>query len=58
MIDLLLPSTDGGVLAQAVIAAALYGGLLYLVRRDRDLLLFVVGLATLTFAWFGIRALH
>jgi hypothetical protein len=56
--DLLLPSTDAGALTQAVAAAVAYGGALVAVRRDRELVLLVAGLATLTFAWFGLRALH
>lgn len=58
MIDLLLPATDAGVLVQAVAVAALAGVALYATRRDRELFVFVVGLTTMTFAWFGVRALH
>jgi hypothetical protein len=58
MIDLLLPATDAGALAQAVGAAILYGAAFVVARHDRELLLFVTGLAFVTFAWFGIRTLH
>lgn len=58
MRDLLLPATDGGVLVQVLVAGAVYGAALFATRRNRDVLLFVAGLATMTFAWFGIRALH
>ena len=34
------------------------GGRRVAVRRDRDLLWFVGGLATLTFAWFALRTVH
>jgi hypothetical protein len=58
MLDLLLPRTDAGALAQTVTAAAVYTGALVAVRRHRDLLWFVGGLATLTFAWFALRTVH
>ena len=56
--DLLLPRTDAGALAQAVGAAVVYTGALIAVRRQRDLLWFVGGLAALTFAWFALRTVH
>lgn len=46
------------MLAQVVIAAVVYLGVILAVRRNRDLLWFVAGLATLTFAWFALRAVH
>lgn len=58
MIDLLLPRTDAGVLAQLVGAVLLFGGLALAVRRNRDLLVFVGGLATITAAWFALRTVH
>ena len=58
MVDLLLPRTDAGALAQAVGAAVVYTGALLAVRRHRELLWFVGGLATLTFAWFALRTVH
>ena len=58
MVELLLPRTDAGVLAQTVTAALVYTGALVAVRRNRDLLWFVGGLATLTFAWFALRTIH
>ena len=58
MADLLLPRTDAGALAQAVGAAVAYTGALIAVRRNRDLMWFVGGLATLTFAWFALRTVH
>ena len=58
MIELLLPRTDGGVLVQVVVAVVLFTGLGFAVRRNRDLLVFVAGLATITAAWFALRTLH
>jgi hypothetical protein len=58
VIELLLPRTDAGAVARALIAAVLYTGALVGLRRNRDLLWFVGGLATLTYAWFALRAVH
>ena len=58
MTELLFPRTDAGVLAQIVIVAAVWVVAVVVVRRNRDLVWFVSGLAMLAYAWFGIRALH
>jgi hypothetical protein len=58
VVEILLPRTDAGALAQAVTAAVVYLGALVAVRRNRDLLWFVGGLATLTFALFALRTVH
>ena len=58
MRDLLLPRTDGGVLAQAVVMGVIFTLALVLVRRDRELRLLVAGMTALTGAWFGLRSLH
>jgi len=56
--DLLFPRTDAGVLVQALVVFPVLLGVLFLVRRDREVRLFVLGLTTLALAWFGIRAVH
>jgi len=58
MLDLLLPATDGGVLAQVIIVAVVAAGLLVIVRRNRDLRLLVVGITVLTFGLMAVRAVH
>ena len=58
MIDLFLPRTDGGALAQTVVAAVVFGSALVALRRNRDLVWFVGGLAVITFAWFALRTVH
>lgn len=58
MIDLFLPKTDAGVLAQAVGAAVLFAAAAIVVRRNRELLVFVAGLASITAAWFALRTVH
>ena len=45
-------------MAQAVAAAVFYSVALIAVRRNRDLIWFVAGLASLTFAWFALRTVH
>lgn len=58
LLELALPRTDRGAATQAVLAGLLFGLVLWRVRSDRDLRTFVVGLATLTLAWFALRTLH
>lgn len=58
MNELLFPRTDAGVLAQVIIVSALWLVAAVAVRRNRDLVWFVSGLAMLAFAWFGVRAVH
>lgn len=58
MNDLLLPTTDGGVYAQAVSAVVIYGVALWFVRRNSELVWFVAGLATLTAGLMALRTIH
>ncbi len=58
VLDILLPRTDAGVLVQVIVASLLFGNALWLVRRNRDLVIFVAGLATLTAGLMGLRTLH
>ncbi len=56
--SLLLPHTDAGVAIQAALAFLALGGLLVVVRHDRDLRMLVLGVAVFTLGFFGLRALH
>lgn len=56
--EILLPRTDAGVYAQAAVVFPALGIALLVVRQDRDLRTFVLGLAVMTLALFGVRALH
>jgi hypothetical protein len=56
--DVLLPRTDAAVLVQALVVFPAIAIALVLVRRDREWRLLVLGLLTLTTAWFGLRAVH
>ena len=58
MNELLFPRTDAGVLAQVIIVAAVWLVAAVAMRRNRDLVWFVSGLAMLAFGWFGLRAVH
>lgn len=58
MVDLFLPRTDAGVLVQVVVAVVFFTVLGFAVRRNRDLLVFVSGLATIVAAWFALRTVH
>ncbi len=58
LVDLALPRTDAGVFVQAAIAVPVFGIAVWRVRHNRDIRTFVVGVATLTFAWFALRTLH
>ena len=58
MSDLLLPRTDAGVVAQVVAAAAVYLIALLTARRSPELRQLIIGLATLTAAFFALRTLH
>jgi hypothetical protein len=56
--DVLLPRTDAGVAVQAAVALVILTGAFFAVRRNRELRQFVTGLAVMTLALFGLRALH
>ncbi len=58
MTDLLLPRTDGGVALQALIVTVLAAVGLVMTWRNRDLRLFVGGVAMMTYAWMALRAVH
>ncbi|MDP9019195.1 MAG: hypothetical protein M3N25_00050 [Actinomycetota bacterium] len=58
LLELLLPRTDAGAGIQVVVAVALFSAAAVAVRHNRDLLWLVVGLGTMTFAWFALRTLH
>ena len=58
MMDKLLPATDGGVAVQTVLAALILSAALVSVRRNREMRLLVIGLMTITAAFFALRTLH
>lgn len=59
LLDLFLPETDRGAVIQIIVAAVFWAVMLVLARRwRREYQLFTLGLAVITFAWFGARAIH
>lgn len=58
MIDLILPRTDGGVLAQLVVVTVLFATATWLARRHKDVRVLVIGLWLLAYGGMGVRALH
>ena len=56
--DVLLPRTDAAVLVQALVVFPALGLALVLARRDREWRVLVLGVLTMTVAWFGLRAVH
>lgn len=58
MTNLLLPSTDGGVLAQAITAGVVFVVALVAFRRWPTARLVSVGAALVIAGVFGLRALH
>lgn len=56
--DLLMPTTDAGVLAQAITAIVLIAVLLLATRRQRALRVVVVGGGVLVVALMALRAAH
>jgi hypothetical protein len=54
----LLPRTDDAVLIQAIIVFPVLLGALVVARRDREWRLLMLGLLTMTLAFFGLRAIH
>ena len=59
LLDLLLPESDRAALVQIVVAAVFWLVVVaWSLRWRREYRLFVIGLAVVTFAWFGARAIH
>lgn len=58
MIELLLPRTDAGAAVQAAVALVIFVPAVIAVRRHRELRIFVIGVGTITAAWFALRTVH
>lgn len=56
--DLWSPRTDAGVLVQVIVTIVLVISLVWVVRRERSLVLLIVGVGMVVLAWYGIRGLH
>ena len=58
MMDLLLPTTDAGVILQLAVVTVVAALVLWRIRRNPDARLFVIGLWVLSIGAMGVRALH
>ncbi len=58
MTDWWSPTTDAGVVVQVVVTILLGAALAVAVRRERSLVLLVVGVTMVLLGWYGIRGLH
>lgn len=58
LLDLLLPTTDAGVLAQLIIFLATGTGLMWRFRKRPEARLMVVGLSLLGLGAMALRAVH
>ena len=65
LVDLLLPTTDQAVRNQWIAMAVFWAAVFVLARRlmsrrpwGKDVLLLLIGLATVNLAWFAVRAVH
>ena len=56
--DLVLPSTDGGAIAQMVGAVVITVLAAVLLRRHRDVQLLAIGVGVVTFSLMAVRTLH
>ncbi len=52
------PTTDAGVVVQVIITLLIGGALGIVVRRERSLVLLVIGVTMVALGWYGIRGLH
>lgn len=52
------PSTDTGVFVQVTITMLIAAALVVAVRRERSMVLLVVGVTMVVLGWYGIRGLH
>lgn len=52
------PSTDRGALLQALLVVVLTAVVVTMVRRERSLVLLVVGIAAVLLGLMGLRTLH
>lgn len=58
MLDLLLPETDAGVIAQLLLVLVMWLGGLWSLRNRPDARLVVAGAGLLMLGLIGLRALH
>ena len=52
------PMTDGGVVVQVIVTILLGAVLGIVVRKEKSLVLLVIGVTLVVLGWYGIRGLH
>lgn len=52
------PETDAGVVVQVVVTLLIAATIGIAVRKERSLVLLVIGITMVTVGWYGIRGLH
>jgi hypothetical protein len=58
MHDVLFPATDAGVIGQTLGVLAATIAAVWLMRRERALVTFVIGVSLVLLGFFGMRGLH
>lgn len=58
LVDILLPRTDAGALAQVVVVAVAVVATLVVVRRSAEARLLVLGVGLVALGWMALRTLH
>lgn len=56
--DILLPRSDRAVVIQVALVIGMLGVALYLVRRERSLVLLVCGIGAFVLGLMGLRTVH
>ncbi|MEM9517169.1 MAG: hypothetical protein AAGA42_20140 [Actinomycetota bacterium] len=56
--ELWSPRTDGGVAVQVGLTIVVVAIAAWAVRRERSLVLLVVGAGLVLLGWYGVRSLH
>ena len=52
------PETDAGVVVQGIVTLIIAVVIGVAVRRERSLVLLVIGITSVTLGWYGLRGLH
>lgn len=56
--DIVSPTTDGGVITQAIALVLVSTAASIAVRREKSLVLLIAGIAAVLLALIGVRGLH
>lgn len=56
--DIFLPSTDAGALVQLLVFVCLWVPAVAVARKNREVMVFVIGVGVMVLAWFALRTVH